>query len=106
MDNQAVIQALEKRFEDLLLRHGKLEASLRHAEGLPDDWQDRANHLFNEEVMDAIDVHDREELVAIREALLRLQQGVYGICQVCHEPIGQRRLLALPFAVQCVDCAA
>ena len=96
---------LEQRLASLLLRHGKLEASRRHEEGLPNDWEERANLLANDEVLEAIDAHDRQDLVAIRDALARMKQGSYGRCETCQAPIGARRLEALPFATHCMDCA-
>jgi DnaK suppressor protein len=40
----------------------------------------------------------------IDEALLRLQDGTYGMCSECEEEISEARLKALPFAVLCRDC--
>jgi DnaK suppressor protein len=38
------------------------------------------------------------------EALRRLDEGLYGICEDCGEQIGEGRLKALPFARRCVAC--
>jgi RNA polymerase-binding transcription factor DksA len=40
----------------------------------------------------------------IDEALLRLQDGTYGMCSECEGEISEARLKALPFAVLCRDC--
>ena len=40
----------------------------------------------------------------ISDALVRLEEGRYGVCIECAEPIAQTRLRALPFAVRCKDC--
>jgi DnaK suppressor protein len=40
----------------------------------------------------------------IDEALVRLDQGTYGICARCHHPISDERLRALPFAALCQEC--
>ncbi len=45
-----------------------------------------------------------ETLSKINEALARLEEGAYGNCFECGEPIAERRLRALPFAVRCKDC--
>jgi DnaK suppressor protein len=47
----------------------------------------------------------REHLAAIDEALGRLDQGGYGRCQVCGQPIAPERLAARPTASRCLDCA-
>ena len=45
-----------------------------------------------------------ETLSKINEALARLEEGAYGNCFECGQPIAERRLRALPFAVRCKDC--
>ena len=40
----------------------------------------------------------------INEAVRRLDEGTYGYCGECEDPIGPSRLRALPFAVRCKDC--
>ena len=41
---------------------------------------------------------------AIEEALQRVEQGGYGLCEDCGEEIAPARLHAMPTAVLCVDC--
>ncbi len=38
------------------------------------------------------------------EALRRLDEGLYGLCEECGAPIGEGRLKALPFARRCIAC--
>ena len=40
----------------------------------------------------------------VRRALRRLEAAEYGVCESCDEPIGERRLKALPWASRCVTC--
>jgi DnaK suppressor protein len=39
-------------------------------------------------------------------ALAKLDEGTYGRCDVCGEPIAPKRLQAMPDAVTCVGCAS
>lgn len=39
-----------------------------------------------------------------RLALKMLDEGTYGICEVCGKPIGKARLQAFPRATMCVAC--
>ena len=39
-------------------------------------------------------------------ALAKLDEGTYGRCDVCGEPIAERRLAAMPDVVTCVQCAS
>ena len=49
---------------------------------------------------------EREKLKNIDEALLRLEEGEYGICEECEEEIPMGRLKIVPFARHCVKCKA
>ncbi|MEW6002656.1 MAG: TraR/DksA C4-type zinc finger protein [Nitrospirota bacterium] len=46
----------------------------------------------------------RENLFKIDEALRKLDEGTYGICEDCGEEISEERLKVLPFAIYCRDC--
>jgi RNA polymerase-binding transcription factor DksA len=48
----------------------------------------------------------REQLAAIDAALGRLDEGGYGRCDVCGQPIAPERLAARPTATRCVACAS
>ena len=39
-------------------------------------------------------------------ALAKLDEGTYGICDACGDPIARGRLRAMPDGVLCLDCAA
>ncbi len=47
----------------------------------------------------------RKELEEMDEAMLKLDEGTYGICSECEEAIDDERLRAVPFAVFCIKCA-
>ncbi|HPO82379.1 MAG TPA: TraR/DksA C4-type zinc finger protein [bacterium] len=46
----------------------------------------------------------RDMLKQIDAALKRIEDGTYGICEVCKKPIGEKRLKAIPYATMCVHC--
>jgi RNA polymerase-binding protein DksA len=48
----------------------------------------------------------RDHLAAIDDALSRLDEGDYGRCEVCGQPIAPERLAARPTASRCVSCAS
>ena len=47
----------------------------------------------------------RDQLAAIDAALRRLDEGGYGQCERCGQPIAPERLAARPTATRCVSCA-
>ena len=51
-------------------------------------------------------IRDRERklISKIKEALLRLDEDTYGICESCGEDISFERLEARPVTTLCVDC--
>ncbi len=52
----------------------------------------------------AILVQQRKELNEIELALDKIKAGVFGICEMCEEPIGRRRLEVKNFARFCITC--
>jgi RNA polymerase-binding protein DksA len=46
----------------------------------------------------------REQLEQIDRALVRIEQGKYGICADCLQPIAADRLVARPYSTLCLDC--
>ena len=46
----------------------------------------------------------KKELQEIKEALKSIENGTYGICEMCDEAIALGRLKAKPFAKYCTDC--
>lgn len=49
---------------------------------------------------------ERHEVLEIDAALARIEAGVWGQCESCHERIAAARLAAVPEARRCVSCAA
>jgi DnaK suppressor protein len=43
-------------------------------------------------------------LSSIDAALARIEDGTYGRCERCGEPIAEERLEALPYATRCIEC--
>ena len=46
----------------------------------------------------------RQDLEAMDAALGKLDDGTYGVCEVCDTEIGEERLKVVPFATKCVKC--
>jgi RNA polymerase-binding protein DksA len=47
---------------------------------------------------------EREALAQIDRALARIDDGSYGVCESCGNPIGKNRLMAVPHATLCMSC--
>jgi len=46
----------------------------------------------------------QQELLEVEEALKKINNGKYGICEMCEEEINPARLEIKPFAKYCIDC--
>jgi RNA polymerase-binding transcription factor len=68
------------------------------------DEGDRADTERTDEVSILISARDKEKLVAIEEALEKIREGTYGVCEDCGDEIGSGRLKAMPLAKLCVTC--
>ena len=47
---------------------------------------------------------EAKSLIQIGAALKRIDEGEFGICLECEEPISPKRLAAVPWAAYCVHC--
>jgi len=47
----------------------------------------------------------RVHLTDIDDALRRIDEGHYGVCEICRQSVGAERLAARPVARTCIDCA-
>jgi RNA polymerase-binding protein DksA len=48
--------------------------------------------------------NERDKLAQIDRALARIDDGTYGVCESCGNPIGKMRLMAFPRATLCLTC--
>ena len=69
------------------------------------DWEDRSSERQGDEVLEALGHADLAELKRIDAALLRMAEGTYGICVKCGQRISDARLVAVPDAALCKNCA-
>jgi DnaK suppressor protein len=69
-----------------------------------DDQADVGAKTFEREHELALTHNARELLAQTERALARIDEGTYGTCESCGEPIGKARLQAFPRATLCVKC--
>jgi DnaK suppressor protein len=72
---------------------------------LPLHPADLASRQFEEDVSLSLVGNEENLLGDIEAALMRLDQGTFGLCEECRRPIGPERLEVLPYARHCVHCA-
>ena len=72
--------------------------------GLDDESADAGTATFEREKDLSIEQNVRDLLDKIERALKRIDDGTYGVCESCGEPIGKMRLMAFPRATLCMTC--
>ena len=70
------------------------------------DTYDVASDARDKEISLILTDRDRDKLQAITDALARIDEGSYGVCESCESDIAEGRLEALPFTRLCINCQA
>jgi RNA polymerase-binding protein DksA len=65
---------------------------------------DYASITVDREIDYTLEENEERVLVAIDDALERIDHGTFGTCRSCEQQIALERLEALPYATHCVDC--
>lgn len=68
------------------------------------DLFDQANTEMERELTYLLGDIERDRLKSINEALEKIDEGKYGLCEECGEKIPKKRLQTMPFAKFCVHC--
>ncbi|MBW1781352.1 MAG: RNA polymerase-binding protein DksA [Deltaproteobacteria bacterium] len=103
-DQEYFKSLLNGRLESLLEEANKTVSGMTdHGETFPDPT-DRAT--LESERNFTLRIRDRERklISKIKEALARLEQGTFGICDECGEDISNERLKARPVTTLCINC--
>jgi DnaK suppressor protein len=66
--------------------------------------EEEAVDLQQTDVDQAILDNEKALLAEVQQALARIDNGTYGICSNCGQPIPEKRLEAIPWASLCVTC--
>jgi RNA polymerase-binding protein DksA len=65
---------------------------------------DFATVTVDREIDYTLEENEERVLAAIDAALKRIDDGTFGTCRTCGQPIAVERLEALPYTTQCIDC--
>lgn len=106
---------LQKIRERLLAKQAELQhdvSDLTQAQALDVDPSDASQGTgdFEDAAIDentlvdtqSVEVNEQALLADVQTALKRLDEGTYGTCIVCGEPIPEKRLEAIPWALRCI----
>lgn len=99
-DPAGALQALENEYRQ---RAEAIRRDLQRSHSA--DFAEQAVQRQNDEVLQGLLEEAEAGLLAVRHALVRLEEGRYGQCLGCGEPIHLPRLQAMPAAELCLACA-
>lgn len=68
------------------------------------DLGDVASNDIDCRLLDALSTQDKLRLNQVESAIMRMENGKYGVCAKCAGKIDMDRLNAIPWAVMCIDC--
>ena len=94
---------LNQRIQELRSEAGKTVEDMDEDENFPDPT-DRASMESNRNSVLRIRDRERKLIFKIQEALQRLDDGEYGVCEQCGGAIGIERLKARPVTTLCIGC--
>lgn len=68
------------------------------------DFYDHASNDRDRELALVLTDRDREKLQRVEDALRRIEEESYGICEICGDEIDKDRLMVMPFTKLCLSC--
>ena len=102
---QAHEDALRAKQRELLdtFERDKAAGNLVHDDGIQ-DLADKAASAYSKELNFSLSDTERNLLMQIDEAFVRMKNGSYAVCTNCGTTNGEKRLQAVPWTPFCIDC--
>ena len=101
-ERQRVLDAINYLHEET---PGSLEDQTEEIVGNSDNHLgDTATATLDREIDYSLEENSEQVLKSIEAALGRIEDGTFGACETCGQPISEERLEAIPYATQCIDC--
>ncbi len=97
-------QLLNRQLEELLAEADRTVTGMTDEKGDFPDPTDRATLESQRAFTLRIRDRERKLIVKIKEALERIENGTFGICEGCGEEISFKRLTARPVTTYCIEC--
>ncbi len=96
---------LTKKLDGLLSGAGKTVSDMTEADGenFPDPT-DRAAQESDNSLLLRVKDRERKLISKVRSAMERIENGSYGICDLCGNDISHKRLEARPVTTCCIEC--
>jgi DnaK suppressor protein len=97
-------ELLNERLRTLLEEAEKTVSGMTNDKDTFPDPTDRANLETDRNFLLRIRDRERKLILKIKDALARIDEGTFGICEECGEEISEERLKARPVTTLCIAC--
>lgn len=104
LDLETIREKLEKQRHLLLEQISAEKSKLTSKAAQNPDRSSLAMEYASHELDLALYEKDHYKLSQVNAALTRINEGTYGICERCGDPINPERLEVLPYATLCIGC--
>jgi RNA polymerase-binding transcription factor len=98
---RALIEKKEAISQEMLKNK---DAGQENAEEITQDIADKASSSYTKEFLFSLSDGERVLLQQIDQSLARIDEGTYGLCTHCGNPVPEKRLEAVPWTPYCVEC--
>jgi len=95
---------LHQQLDELISGAEKTVVTMTDKEEHFPDPTDRASLESDRNFLLRIRERERKLILKIKEALKRIDDGTFGICEICGGEITEERLKARPVTTQCIEC--
>lgn len=104
-DIEKIRTILEEEKQDLLETVNKIkEKETDYLNDSVGDDVDKATGDYQREILFYLSDQDRNKVDAIEDALQKIDEGRFGICENCEKKISNDRLKARPYSRLCIKC--
>ena len=95
---------LIQKINELLSEAGKTVSEMTNGKDNFPDPNDRASLESDRNFELRIRDRERKLIVKMQEAIKRIDDGTFGVCESCGGPISEKRLTARPVTTDCINC--
>jgi len=95
---------LIQKINELLTEAGKTVSEMTNGKENFPDPNDRASLESDRNFELRIRDRERKLIMKMQEAIKRIDDGTFGVCESCGGRISEKRLMARPVTTDCIDC--
>lgn len=102
---KAFRERLLQKKQEILENYNKNMTYGKHADDeASQDIADKAANSYTKEFLFSLSSSERDMLQLVDEALVRIDDHRYGVCEACEDELDKKRLEAVPWAKRCLSC--